>query len=93
MLVSCSEGVKQEDLIKEAIAIRIEKWKLDQHEDCRIKTIERADKYVDSFLLANSLMTKLDTIPKPAKPIKPAKPLFRDKPDSVEVKQILSPEE
>lgn len=86
---SCGEPVRQEDLVREAIAIRIDKWRLDQHENCRKKTIEKADQYVDSFLLANSLMTKLDTIPKPAKPVKPIKPPLRDKPDSVTVKQIL----
>jgi hypothetical protein len=49
----------------------------------------KAEAYVDSFLLANSLNQRLDTIPKPAKPIKPMKPVFKPIPDSLRVDTVF----
>jgi hypothetical protein len=55
---------------------------------CKEKILLKAEEYVDSFLVATSLQSKLDTISKPDKPIKPTKPIFKTKPDSVIVDQI-----
>lgn len=86
---SCSEQVSQEDLIRSAVEIRIEKWKEEQMAQCKEKALIKAEAYVDSLLLATSLDAKLDTIPKPGKPEKPEKPVFRQKPDSVVVMPVL----
>lgn len=82
-ILGCAKPVSQEELIQEAIKLRVAQWKLAQQQDCRARTLERADAYVDSLLLATSLQQKLDTIPKPDKPERPERPVFRQKPDSV----------
>ena len=88
ILFSCSEEVSQEDLVKAAVDIKLEQWKLTQLNSCKEIAYTRAEDYVDSLLLVNSLDTKLDTIPKPLKPVKPAKTGFKIKPDSVVVDPI-----
>ena len=83
ILFSCAEEVSQEDLVKAAVDIKLEQWKLTQLNSCKEIAYTRAEDYVDSLLLVNSLESKLDTIPKPLKPVKPPKPGFKIKPDSV----------
>ena len=92
ILFSCSEEVSQEDLVKAAVDIKLEQWKLAQLNSCKDIAYTRAEDYVDSLLLVNSLESKLDTIPKPLKPVKPAKPGFKVKPDSVIVDPIYKKE-
>ena len=88
MMVSCAKEVSQEELIEAAVQLKIEQWKTAQLNDCRQKTYNKAEAYVDSLLVVMSLGTKLDTIPKPSKPIKPPKPSFKTKPDSVIIEEI-----
>ena len=88
ILFSCSEEVSQEDLVKAAVDIKLDQWKLTQVNSCKEIAYTRAEDYVDSLLLVNSLESKLDTIPRPLKPVKPAKPGFKIKPDSVVVDPI-----
>ncbi|HSF89345.1 MAG TPA: hypothetical protein VLA46_08005 [Saprospiraceae bacterium] len=92
ILISCAEEVSQEDLVKAAVDIKLEQWKLVQLNSCKEIAYTKAEDYVDSLLLVNSLDTKLDTIPKPLKPVKPAKPGFKIKPDSVVVDPIYKKE-
>ena len=91
-LLSCGNRVTQEDLVREAVELKINQWQLSQRNSCRARAMAKAEAYVDSFLLANSLNTKLDTIPKPPKPIKPVKPPFKEKPDTLQVDEILKKE-
>ena len=91
-LLSCGNRVTQEDLVREAVELKINQWQLSQRNSCRARAMAKAEAYVDSFLLANSLNTKLDTIPKPPKPIKPVKPPFKEKPDTLKVDEILKKE-
>lgn len=88
LLPACNNRVSQEDLIQAAVEIRIRQWEETQLAQCKDRAMEKAEDYVDSLLLATSLQSKLDTIPKPSKPVKPPKPVFREKPDSVVVKPI-----
>ena len=88
-LVACDNRISQEELIEGAVAIKVQQWRDAQLEHCRAQAMSRAEAYVDSFLLANSLESSLDTISKPDKPIKPPKPVFKEKPDSLEVKEVL----
>lgn len=88
LVSSCAEEVSQEDLVKAAIQMKIDQWQSAQLNDCLDRTYTKAEDYVDSLLLATSLDSKLDTIPKPGKPDKPVKPAFKEKPDSVFVEPI-----
>ena len=92
IMFSCSEEVSQEDLVKAAVDIKLEQWKLTQLISRKEIAYTRAEDYVDSLLLVNSLESKHDTIPKPLKPVKPAKPGFKVKPDSVIVDPIYKKE-
>lgn len=87
--LSCGKRVTQEDLIREAVELKIKQWQLSERNSCRARAMAKAEAYVDSFLLANSLNTKLDTIPKPPKPQKPEKPVFKEKPDTLQVDELL----
>jgi hypothetical protein len=89
MLTACADKVSQEDLIKGALKLRLDQWKETQLAQCRDQAMQRAEAYVDSFLLASSLEMQLDTISNTDKPIKPPKPVFKEKPDSLVVKEIL----
>ncbi len=88
LMQSCAKEVSQEDLIQEAVQIKIEQWKELQREACIDRALTEAEDYVDSILVVISLQSKLDTIPKPTKPMKPPKPDFKLKPDSVVVDPI-----
>ena len=89
MLSSCAKEVSQEELIKAAVDLKVEQWKLAERNRCEEKALTAAEAYVDSLLVTISLETKLDTIPKPVKPGKPEKPVFKPRPDSITVKPIL----
>lgn len=89
MLTACEEKVTQDDLIKAALQLRLDQWKQTQLDQCRDQALERAERYVDSFLLASSLEMQLDTISDTDIPVKPPKPVFKEKPDSLVVKEIL----
>ena len=91
-LSSCGKRVTQEDLIREAVELKLNQWKQSQFNSCRDRALAKAEAYVDSFLVANSLNTNLDTIPKPPKPKKPEKPPFKDKPDTLKIEQLLKKE-
>jgi hypothetical protein len=91
-VLSCAKEVSQEQLIQEAIEIKLRQWKESQIIACKEKALMQADDYVDSLLLVTSLQSKLDTIPKSAKPFKPPKPLFKEKPDNVTVVPIYKKE-
>lgn len=86
-MTGCAKPVSQEDLIREAVNLRVAQWREAQLRDCRDRALDRADQYVDSLLLAISLTTRLDTIPKPARPDRPDKPVFREKPDTVVIRR------
>ena len=88
LLIACKQRITQEELIDAAIEIKLSKWREEQLQACKEKAMLRAEEYVDSLLVAISLETKLDTIPKPEKPDRPAKPPFKPKPDSVVVDPI-----
>ena len=88
MLAACKQRVTQEELIEAAIEIRLSQWREEQLQACKEKALISAEEYVDSLLVAISLESKLDTIPKPGKPSRPAKPPFKPKPDSVVVDPI-----
>lgn len=88
LIVGCKQKITQEDLIKSAVDLKLSQWREEQMQACKDKAMKKAEAYVDSFLVATSLETKLDTIPKPEKPSKPPKPSFRTKPDSVKVEEI-----
>ena|SRR5688572_24309663 len=92
ILFSCSKEVSQDDLVKAAVDIKIEQWKVVHLNSCKEIAYTKAENYVDSLLLVNSLDSKLDTIPKPLKPVKPPKPGFKIKPDSVVVDPIYKKE-
>ena len=89
---SCSKEVSQDELIKGAVAIKLDQWEATQLKECKEAAYVRAEDYVDSLLLVTSLETKLDTIPKPLKPVRPVKPGFKIKPDSVVVDPIYKKE-
>ena len=89
LLAACKKKVTQESLINSAVEIKLQQWREEKINTCKEKALADAQKYVDSVLLATSLETKLDTIPKPEKPIKPPKPEFKPKPDSVIVTPII----
>ncbi len=92
MISSCAKEVTQEELIKEAVELKLAQWKASQLKECRDQAYLKASEYVDSIMLVTSLENKLDTIPKPAKPLKPSKPTFKEKPDSVVVEPIYKKE-
>ena len=83
IILSCKAKVTQEDLIQSALALKLDQWKEEQINECKSKAMKEAEAYVDSMLIIYSLPSKLDTIPKPSKPVKPPKPVFKVKPDSV----------
>jgi|GEM_PF-1013776 hypothetical protein len=88
-ICGCSEPVTQEQLIKDAIRLRIEQWEEEQITLCHERALSKAMKYTDSLLLAQSLTSKLDSLlPIPADPSRPEKPLFREKPDSLVIRPI-----
>lgn len=87
-ILGCAKPVSQEELIEEAIRLRVDQWRRAQVSDCRSRTVQKADAYVDSVLLARSLDVRLDTIPKPVKPDRPDKPAFRAKPDTVTIRKV-----
>lgn len=86
---SCAKEVTQEELIREAVDLKVQQWKAAEAKRCSDEAYAKAEAYVDSLLVAISLETKLDTIPKPAKPEKPSKPVFKIKPDSVVVDPLI----
>ncbi|HUR30469.1 MAG TPA: hypothetical protein VMZ69_03500 [Saprospiraceae bacterium] len=88
LFISCHKKVSQEELIQSALSLKIEQWRKDQMKECEAKAMLKAEAYVDSMLIVNSLSSKLDTIPKPPRPMKPPKPSFKTKPDSVVVDRI-----
>ena len=88
LLSSCSKEVTQEELIEGAVKLKIDQWRITQLNTCKEKALMEAGHYADSILLVSSLDDKLDTIPKPLKPVKPFKPPFKEKPDSVIVDPI-----
>lgn len=86
---ACGKRVTQEDLIREAVDLKLSQWKQSQFNSCRDRALAKAEAYVDSFLVANSLNANLDTIPKPPKPVKPEKPPFKEKPDTLKIEQLI----
>lgn len=88
-MITCKAPITQEELISKAIEIKIAQWREEQRRECMLKAIADAEEFVDSILIATSLQTKLDTIPKPPKPHKPMKPSFKDKPDTVVIDPML----
>ena len=86
---ACADRVSQDELIEGALQLRMDDWKKTQQQNCRDEAMQRAETYVDSFLLANSLESTLDTISKPNKPVKPSKPMFKEKPDSLKVEEVF----
>ena len=88
LVQSCAKEVSQEELIKEAVEIKLDQWDATQRKACKARALIEAEDFVDSILVVISLQTKLDTIPKPNKPTKPSKPDFKQKPDSVVVDPI-----
>jgi hypothetical protein len=92
VVTSCGKRVTQEELIQEAVELKLNQWRLSELESCRERAMAKAEAYVDSFLLVNSLSTKMDTIPKPPKPVKPVKPTFKEKPDSLKVDKLFKKE-
>lgn len=86
--ISCNEKVTQEDLIQSALSLKTTQWRELQIKLCTDRAYAEAEAFVDSIMVINALPTKLDTIPKPPKPMKPPKPYFRTKPDSVVVKEL-----
>ncbi len=88
-LLSCGKRVTQEQLVRDAVDLKLYQWRLSDRSSCRDRAMAKAESYVDSFLLANSLRSKLDTIPKPPKPVKPVKPPFKEKPDSLKVDKLF----
>lgn len=92
-LTSCQKPVTQEELIEQALEIKLIQWKQEQLSICREQAMMKAEHYVDSLMAAVSLDLKLDTIPKPAKPLKPPKPVFKEKPDSIVVDQVIRKDE
>jgi len=93
LLASCSKEVTQEELIASAVKIKLDQWKASRLKDCKANAYIKAEDYVDSLLLVTSLETKLDTIPKPLKPVRPPRPEFKTKPDSVLVDPIYKKDE
>ena len=89
---SCSHEVEQEDLITSAVEIKLGQYETNQLNECIANAYRDAEDYVDSLLVAISLDTKLDTIPKAKKPNKPPKPVFKNKPDSIVVNKIYKEE-
>ena len=87
--LSCTKRVTQEELIRDAVELKITQWRESQRTTCYDRAMLKAEAYVDSFLLANSLNQRLDTIPKPAKPIKPTKPTFKEIPDSLRIDTVF----
>lgn len=83
--ISCKAKVTQEDLIRSALALKLEQWRNEQIITCRTQALKDAEVYVDSMMIVYSLPSKLDTIQKPPKPMKPPKPVFKTKPDSVKI--------
>ena len=90
-LVSCKR-VTQEQLIQEAVELKINQWRQSEMNSCRDRAMAKAEAYVDSFLLVNSLIYKLDTIPKLPKPVKPVKPPFKETPDTLKVDKLIKKE-
>jgi hypothetical protein len=88
-MITCKAPITQEELIRKALEIKLAQWRAEQRKECMMKAIVDAEEFVDSLLVATSLQTKLDTIPKPPKPPKPMKPPFKDKPDTVIIDPIL----
>ncbi len=91
-LLSCNDPVTQEELIESAIQLKLQSWRQDEIKKCMDKAMVEAEAFVDSILIVRSLPSKLDTIPKPPKPMKPPKPYFKTKPDSVVVRPIKKDE-
>jgi len=89
---SCGHRVTQEELVQQAVDLKLYQWRLSERNSCKDRAMAKAEAYVDSFLLANSLSTQLDTIPKPPKPVKPIKPPFKEKPDSLKVDKLFKKE-
>ncbi len=92
-LSSCGKEVAQEELIQSAVEIKLGQYRTNQLNECKENAYRNAEDYVDSLLVAISLETKLDTIPKASKPDRPPKPLFKNKPDSIKVDRIYKKEE
>lgn len=81
--MSCNKKVRQEDLVQSALVLKVDQWREKKMHECIAKAYADAEKYVDSMMLATSLPSKMDTIPKPPKPLKPTKPFIKTKPDSL----------
>lgn len=92
-MITCKAPITQEELISKALEIKLSQWREEQTMECKLKAIVDAEEFVDSLLVATSLQTKLDTIPKPPKPHKPMKPSFKDKPDTVVIDSNLKKRE
>ena len=92
-LVACAPEVAQEDLIRDAVVIKLGQYRSNQLEQCKENALRDAEDYVDSLLVAISLERKLDTIPKPGKPNRPDRPVFKIKPDSIVVDKLYIKEE
>lgn len=91
--IACAPEVAQEDLIRDAVDIKLGQYQSNQLEQCKENALRDAEDYVDSLLVAISLERKLDTIPKPGKPDRPDRPVFKIKPDTVVVDKLYKEEE
>lgn len=87
---ACANEVEQEDLIEKAVEIKLEQYRSNQFRTCKENAYVDAEDYVDSLMVAISLERKLDTIPKPKRPVKPEMPVFKTKPDSIIVDRIYN---
>ncbi len=92
-MIACAPEVAQEDLIRDAVDIKLGQYRSNQIKQCRENALRDAEDYVDSLLVAISLERKLDTIPKPVKPVRPEMPVFKVKADSVVVDKLYKEEE
>ncbi|HFB99168.1 MAG TPA: hypothetical protein ENJ53_00045 [Phaeodactylibacter sp.] len=94
LLTACQQKIKEDpqlrkERLEKAIAQKLNVRRIEHFQQCKKDAIAIAEKKVDSILLAEAKWIHIDTITKPAKPIKPTLPAIVPPKDSTAVKPLF----
>ena len=94
-VISCrppDHSAEQQILMDKRLQSKINKFIVDEVAKCRQELLITASATADSLLRAtNPILIQIDSIERPAKPVKPTQPNFQRPKDSITIAPIIPP--
>jgi len=78
------------EMVQQEIDKKLAAFRQKESKKCREKILKRATEIVDSTLIARAMTERIDTIQRPAKPIKPPRPDMKKAKDDTAVKPLIN---